>query len=348
MYMNYSFYDIVFLSNTPSFYKVNLCNEIGKSKKLLLVLLGYGAEAVNDTLKGNSSLNFDYVFLHVGDLYKRNKLKVFLKLINLFRHLEYGKVLYSGWMIAEFNLLSFILPRSKNAVICESTIWESHMRGVKGWLKRGIISRMGTALPSGIPHKELFDSICYKGKINITGGVGLINYGIRRLSKPCPSEFRYLYVGRLTSVKNLKFLIHTFNQNGKLLTIVGNGELEQELKALSKTNISFVGFIDNVKLREVYESHDVLILPSSYEAWGLVVEEALYWGLPVLVSDKVGCGIDLVENYNSGLIFSHSDSADLQLKIVQIEKDYSVYVNNVNKIDWEYRKESQIEAYNIV
>ena len=56
-------YDIVYLTNTPSFYKINLCNEIGKKKKLLLVLYGYGEEAVNKTLENNISYNFEYRFL---------------------------------------------------------------------------------------------------------------------------------------------------------------------------------------------------------------------------------------------------------------------------------------------
>ena len=42
-----SHYDIVYLTNTPSFYKINLCNEVAKQKSLLLVFYGYGDEAVN-------------------------------------------------------------------------------------------------------------------------------------------------------------------------------------------------------------------------------------------------------------------------------------------------------------
>lgn len=339
------YYDIIFLSNTPSFYKVNLCNEIGKKRKLLLVLLGYGDEAVNSHLNDASELKFDFVFLNKGDMYKRNRFIVFVKLINLLRSIRYKKILYSGWMLTEFNIVSFFLPKDKNVVICESTIWESNMRGLKGWTKRCIISRMGTALPSGIPHKALFESIGYKGKIHITGSVGLINYGKRCKNTMSRDKFRYLYVGRLTSVKNLKFLINVFNENGKDLTIVGKGDQEEELKNMAHSNIHFIGFVDNEKLASIYEQHDIFILPSSYEPWGLVVEEALYWGLPVLVSDKVGCGPDLVQTYKSGLTFKSNDYNDLQESINRLELSYNNILINVNNIDWTARRLNQITTY---
>lgn len=337
-------YDFVYLTNTPSFYKLNLCNEVAKTHSLLLVLYGYGAEAVNKDLSGNNNYKFDIKFLHNGDSHKRNKLKVFFNLLSLMKSIKVKKVLYSGWLAPEYNIYSFISPKSKNVVINESTIWESSLNGIKGWIKRCIINRMGAALPSGEPHKELFTSINYKGRINITGGVGLFNMGIRKEHNP-NTPLRYIYVGRLIEVKNISLLIETFNKNGKPLTIVGKGELEEELKAKANNNITFIGFVDNEKLSEIYQSHDVFILPSTYEPWGLVVEEALYWGLPVIVSNKIGSSIDMVQRYNSGEIFQLSESNGLENAISKIESNYNEYKNNVISIDWEERTKEQVNAY---
>lgn len=337
-------YDFVYLTNTPSFYKLNLCNEIAKTHSLLLVLYGYGAEAVNKDLSGNNNYKFDIKFLHNGDSHKRNKLKVFFNLLSLMKSIKVKKVLYSGWLAPEYNIYSFISPKSKNIVINESTIWESSLNGIKGWIKRCIINRMGAALPSGEPHKELFTSINYKGRINITGGVGLLNMGIRKEHKP-NTPLKYIYVGRLIEVKNISLLIETFNKNGKPLTIVGKGELEEELKAKANNNITFIGFIDNEKLSKIYQSHDVFILPSTYEPWGLVVEEALYWGLPVIVSNKIGSSIDMVQRYSSGEIFQLSESNGLENAISKIESNYNEYKNNVISIDWEKRTKEQVNAY---
>ncbi|MBR3615774.1 MAG: glycosyltransferase family 4 protein [Bacteroidaceae bacterium] len=337
-------YNFVYLTNTPSFYKVNLCNEIAKTHSLLLVLYGYGSEAVNKDMSKSSSYKFDVAFLHEGDSHKRNKVKTFFRLISLMRTITFDKVLYAGWETMEYNIYSFFIPRKKNVVICESTIWESKFNGLKGWVKKRIINRMGAALPSGQPHKELFTSINFNGTINVTGSVGIMNKGERKETEP-NTPIRYIYVGRLIDLKNVRMLVETFNKNGKPLTIAGQGVLEEELKAKANSNITFTGFIDNEKLGKLYQAHDVFILPSYYEAWGLVVEEALYWGLPVIVSNKIGSYPDMVEAYKSGEIFQLSNKDGLEKAIEKIENNYNEYKKNVMSIDWTERDMTQIRAY---
>lgn len=63
-------YDFVYLTNAPSFYKLNLCNEIAKTHSLLIVLYGYGSEAVNKVMN-ESNYDFDYKFINERDSNKR-------------------------------------------------------------------------------------------------------------------------------------------------------------------------------------------------------------------------------------------------------------------------------------
>lgn len=339
------YYDFIYLTNTPSFYKVNLCREIGKQYSILLVLYGYGQEAVNTTLDDNGSTHFDHIFLNTGDAGVRNKWTVFIKLINLMRHVECRKILYSGWFAIEYNIFAFLSPKEKNVMICESSIFDVSLAGFKGLIKRCIINRMGAALPSGIPHKQLFDKIGFKGALNITGSVGIFNKGKREFAYKTQGELKYIYVGRLVDAKNVSLLIDVFNRNKKPLTIVGQGPLEKELKHKAGNNIRFIGFIENEKLGAVYKEHDVFILPSKYEPWGLVVEEALYWGLPVIVSNKVGSSIDMVEKLGTGIIFESENENSLHSSIVQMEQNLNQYRLNVEKINWEERDKEQIKAY---
>lgn len=340
-------YDFVFLTNTPSFYKVNLCNEIAKTHSLLLVLYGYGSEAVNTNLRTSQSNLFDYVFLYEEVASERNKWKTFHRLIKLVNRISYKKILYSGWFVPEYNLLAFFTPIHKNCVICESSAMGSTFKGIKGWIKRLIINRMGTALPSGEPHRDIFTAIGYKGEIYLTGGVGIFN----KQPKEASSQTRwigdksYLYVGRLIDCKNLHFLIDQFNESGKSLTIVGIGELEAALKNRAKSNIRFLGFIDNKKLKEIYQAHDVFILPSKFEPWGLVVEEAIYWGLPVIASNHVGSAKDMVEKLQTGCLFTYNDSQSFQMAMKEIESHYDMYYKNVLKVDFEKRDALQVKAY---
>ena len=59
------------------------------------------------------------------------------------------------------------------------------------------------------------------------------------------------------------------------------------------------------------------------ETWGLVVNEAMNFGLPVLVSDMVGCKDDLVEENGNGFVFQTGDLKDLSYKIGTLVENYS-------------------------
>lgn len=338
-------YDIVYLTNTPSFYKLNLCKAIAaKGVRLLIVLYGYGSEAVNTKLGDSDNWSFDFEFINHGDSNKRNKAATFWRLMRLMRGITAKRVIYAGWLAPEYNAYAFISPKHKNVMVCESSILDVSLEGLKGWIKRKIIGRMNAALPSGVPHKQLFDSIGFSGQIFITGSVGIFDKSNRK-THITHSPLKYLYVGRLIDVKNVKKLIEVFNKNGLPLTIVGDGELHKELESCAKGNIIFTGFIENDKLGAVYAEHDVFILPSTYEPWGLVVEEALYRGLPVIVSDKVGSGIDMVKQLGTGLIFESGNPDSLQKAIESVSENYNKYTSAVKAIDWSVRDENQIDSY---
>ena len=98
------------------------------------------------------------------------------------------------------------------------------------------------------------------------------------------------------------------------LLAVGEGVLRVEFEARTKKQLVnrtlFVGFRNQSELGKYYAIADTLVLPSrSGETWGLVVNEALQFGLRVIVSDRVGSGRDLVRDDETGTIFV-SDNAN--------------------------------------
>lgn len=117
----------------------------------------------------------------------------------------------------------------------------------------------------------------------------------------------FLFVGRLIDEKNLFRLLDAFesiNTNWGLV-LVGDGYLEPLLKDyVEKKCIKNVFFEGPKKLEQViqyYKNHDVLILPSVSETWGLVVNEAMLCEMPVMVSTNCGCSLDLVSE--NGYVF---------------------------------------------
>lgn len=97
-----------------------------------------------------------------------------------------------------------------------------------------------------------------------------------------------------------------------VLLMVGEGplrpQLEKEAVGLGLGNrVRFSGFLNQSQLPPAYTSADLMVLPSSYEPFGLVVNEAMLCGCPVAVSDRVGAARDLVAPVAPDFVFPHGD-----------------------------------------
>jgi glycosyltransferase involved in cell wall biosynthesis len=107
---------------------------------------------------------------------------------------------------------------------------------------------------------------------------------------------------------------------GPVLVMVGGGELEAEVNALAATmpeRFRVLPFQNQSRMPVVYRLGDLFVLPSAFgETWGLAVNEALACGRPVLVSDRVGCAMDVVDA-SCGRVFSWAD----QSIVVQILRE---------------------------
>ncbi len=123
------------------------------------------------------------------------------------------------------------------------------------------------------------------------------------------NEIVMAFAGKIYHVKNMisfsrQFADYaTLNPDCKLrLLIIGNGE--QESLLANHAFIKRLPFQNQSKMPEIYNIGDIVVLPSVSETWGLVVNEAMAAGKPVVVTDKVGCAIDLVEQGKNGFYFN--------------------------------------------
>ena len=129
-----------------------------------------------------------------------------------------------------------------------------------------------------------------------------------------------LYVGRLAVVKNLYWLLEQTKQSATLAGIVavfvGDGPEREGL--MSKTSalgliarVRFVGRKESEELYAIMSAADALVLPSTFEPYGAVVAEAMQWGTPVVVSDKVGAK-ELISDAN-GRVFRVEDAEGFRI-----------------------------------
>src|ERR1700676_1946735 len=97
-----------------------------------------------------------------------------------------------------------------------------------------------------------------------------------------------------------------------ILLFVGDGSLRSQLESEASylgvaSQVRFLGFLNQSQLPAIYKSADLMVLPSAYEPFGVVVNEAMCCGCPVVVSDRVGAGPDLIAPVDNSFIFPWGD-----------------------------------------
>lgn len=129
-----------------------------------------------------------------------------------------------------------------------------------------------------------------------------------------------LYVGRLVEVKNLKKLVLAFKEvnnkiSNSILVFVGEGNQKEILMELTDSNeisdsVIFTGRLEGPELLSWYNTSNIFILPSTYEPFGAVINEALLAGCYSLVSNTSGGACLVTENEN-GKIFDPYNVSDI-------------------------------------
>ena len=134
-----------------------------------------------------------------------------------------------------------------------------------------------------------------------------------------PDDVVLLFVGKYLKRKRPVDVVEAVASLGDasrrvVVAFVGEGEERPALEsAIARTGVRacLTGFVNQSELGAWYGASDLFVLPSTYETWGLVVNEAMAAGLPVVVSDLVGCGQDLVAGRGTGGVHKAADPASL-------------------------------------
>lgn len=130
-----------------------------------------------------------------------------------------------------------------------------------------------------------------------------------------PEKVVVLFCGKLINKKRPLDLLRAYEKvsaRNKALMYVGDGSLKGEITHYTQSkgiqDVHMVGFKNQSELSTYYAIADVFVLPSTIgETWGLVVNEAMCFQLPVIVSDRLGCGPDLVKHNKNGFVFPVGD-----------------------------------------
>ncbi|MEB0260630.1 MULTISPECIES: glycosyltransferase family 4 protein [unclassified Mucilaginibacter] len=137
------------------------------------------------------------------------------------------------------------------------------------------------------------------------------------------NDLLILFAGKFENKKAPLLLLKAFlllNKPNVHLLFTGNGILEGPLKAAQNKNVHFMDFQNQTYMPVVYQACNLFCLPSNGpgETWGLAVNEAMACNKAILVSDKVGCAIDLVKPGYNGAIFKSGDEKSLLKNLTEL------------------------------
>jgi glycosyltransferase involved in cell wall biosynthesis len=135
----------------------------------------------------------------------------------------------------------------------------------------------------------------------------------------------YLFAGKFIPVKRPLDFVHAIGRASLARPSViglmaGDGPLRELCEAQARSSgspVRFAGFLNQSRIAEAYAAADAVVLPSEAETWGMVVNEAMASGLPCLLSDRVGCGPDLISGGVTGDIYAMGNVEALSALIVQ-------------------------------
>lgn len=224
-------------------------------------------------------------------------------------------VVLPGWAFKESRVaLGWAIRRSKPRVLMTDTQdIDKKRHPALERLKRRLVRNFDSAFVGGTPHRAYLVGLGFDGNACFTGCNVVDNHFFgsapRSSQRATGSDLpTILSCVRLLPRKNLPAVLEALARtDGWRWKIAGDGPERQRLeRTISELDVGhrveLLGHVPYKDLPELYSSVDAYLQPSLSEPWGLAVNEAMAAGLPVIVSDRCGCAIDLVRSEN-GMIF---------------------------------------------
>jgi glycosyltransferase involved in cell wall biosynthesis len=220
-------------------------------------------------------------------------------------------------------------------VMSETTAYDGKRHWWMEEVKKRIVALCPAALVGGTPHRDYMMALGVGGDRIFTGYDAVDNDHFRRGAADArqrDTELRsslglppryFLACSRFTPKKNLFRLLSAYARYRRLhsidpwsLVIIGDGEQKYELmRACDQLRLSGDVILPGAKpyseLPIYYGLANAFVHASTTEQWGLVVNEAMASGLPVLVSNRCGCAPDLVQESRNGFLFDPCDISGL-------------------------------------
>jgi len=252
-------------------------------------------------------------------------------------------VVIPGWATPDaWGAMCWCL-RNRVPMICmsESTAWDEPRAGWKEWIKRKLLELFSSALVGGERHQDYLMKLGMHAPSIFFGYDAVDNAYFSAKAETVRSDAEnmrrrydlpgnyFLASARFVEKKNLSRLLEAFAiyhaacESPWSLVLLGDGPLRPALESKRdalglRDHVAMPGFKQVADLPAYYALARAFVHPSTVEPWGLVVNEAMACGLPVLVSDRCGCAHELVSDGVNGFTFDPTSVEDMARQLSRV------------------------------
>lgn len=311
---------VLFLTNVPSPYRVDFFNTLGKQCELTVLFETKSAKNRDVAWVADSITNFKSIFLkgkRVGEA------EAICPAVLKYLSYEIYDVIVVGMYSSPTGMLAIEYMRLKKIPFILSSdggMVKKDDHGIKYWMKKHFVGAANYWLSTG---KATTDYLCYyganKAKVFWYPFTSIKEENI--LKEPLSIKEKQSYreklgmteskivisVGQFIHRKGYDLLMKNCSGLSKDIGVyiiggIATAEYIELKEKLKLDNFHFVKFMQKQKLAEYYFAGDVFVLPTREDIWGLVVNEAMAYGLPVITTDQCIAGTEMIEENINGYI----------------------------------------------
>ncbi len=332
-------------------YRVNLFKELSSYVELTVCFEKKNDSSRNSEWFEKSINNFEFIALKNWDKPKKVKFEI-LKYLKKEKY-DYVIAFEYSTHTASLMLTACRLKRIPYLINCDGAFINPHP--LKDKVKRLLVANARACLANGENAKNYF--LHYGARLNNIYQHNFSSfYKNEILSRPVTAEMKKemkrsfglpakkiaMTVGQFIYRKGFDVLLKAWRMvdTEHVLLIIGEGEKEQEYREFIKEyaidNVIIIGFKKKNELFNYYKASDLFVLPTREDIWGLVINEAMACGLPVITTDKCIAGVELIENGENGYLVKADDEEELAQRLNLLLKNEEITKkmaeNNIEKI----------------
>lgn len=355
---------VLFMTNVPSPYRVDFFNELGKYVDLTVVFEKGTSDERDDSWKKYRFDNFKGIVLKGISI--NTDTALCCSVISYLKKGLYDYVFCSNissptGMIA----MQYMKLRGIPFIIESDGGFAKNGKGLKEWIKKYFISKASMWLSTSDELDNYFLTYgakkekIYRYPFTSVKDKEVMSFPLsleekRKIKEALgiSEEKMILAVGQFIPRKGFDILLNSASQLDDSMGVyfVGGQVTEEYQELVEKNNlrnIHFEGFKVKDELKKYFMAADLFVLPTREDIWGLVINEAMAYGLPVITTNRCIAGLEMVVNKKNGYLVDVEDVQGLAdaIKMILKQMDLQLLGENAIKMAEKYTIEKMVQAH---